>query len=522
MYGRALREPTMCRCPLAPVIVALLGSASSTSASTLTVPAEYPTIQTAIAAAANGDTVFVFPGTYAEALAWSNKNLTLRGDDLGLPVVITGSFTSRVMSVGPGVTEETAIENLTIRDGRAEYGGGIELLGSVLVIHNCRFEANVVAVPPYGWSRGGALFVGPGSSAVVTDCVFRQNQSIGSFPFVGWPGEGGAVYVESGGSLSVQRCRFLENEAWGFEGGLGGGICLSGEPTAFATGIIDSCAFVGNRGNGGGVFAPLESLVTVRSSIFQGNTGWSGSALYADGVCSIEDNQFFENLTTGYEGGAITALGRPGTGLITNNTIAFNDSWNGKAGAWVASATVRNNIICGNRGWGVIQCPENPVDWSCNDVWGNTLDGAPANYYGCDLTGVRGNISSDPLFCAPEDRDFTLHVSSPCLAEPCGQMGALGAGCGINAVDEAWGSPPRVPHLVVFPNPVGHTATFMVNPAANKWAVDVYDAQGRCFAAVQGSGTELTWKPTATAANGVYFARARGVSAEVVKFVLLR
>ena len=75
-------------------------------------------------------------------------------------------------------------------------------------------------------------------------------------------------------------------------------------------------------------------------------------------------------------------------------------------------------------------------EWSslgitCTDIHGNA-DGDwvfPLE----DLLGQNGNICQDPLFCDPENGDFTLAEGSPCLPgvhPDCGLMGAHGVGCG--------------------------------------------------------------------------------------------
>ncbi len=65
--------------------------ASSTIGTTLNVPAEYDTIQSAINTAVNGDTVLVAVGSYYENLTWHLKSINLIGavdgaDDL-LPML---------------------------------------------------------------------------------------------------------------------------------------------------------------------------------------------------------------------------------------------------------------------------------------------------------------------------------------------------------------------------------------------------------------------------------------------------
>ena len=47
---------------------------------TIRVPLDYPTIQSAINASANGDTVLVAPGTYAENINFSGKAITVTSE----------------------------------------------------------------------------------------------------------------------------------------------------------------------------------------------------------------------------------------------------------------------------------------------------------------------------------------------------------------------------------------------------------------------------------------------------------
>jgi pectin methylesterase-like acyl-CoA thioesterase len=54
-------------------------SAPAKLGATLYVPSQYSTIQAAINAAYNGDTILVSPGTYYENLRWENKSLKLNG-----------------------------------------------------------------------------------------------------------------------------------------------------------------------------------------------------------------------------------------------------------------------------------------------------------------------------------------------------------------------------------------------------------------------------------------------------------
>ncbi|MEQ1895606.1 MAG: hypothetical protein ABL998_23960, partial [Planctomycetota bacterium] len=80
-----------------------LGSSAQT---TIHVPADHPTIQAAIVAALDGDTVLVAPGTYVEELDYLGKAITVASES-GASATILSNVNSAVSFVngeGPGST----------------------------------------------------------------------------------------------------------------------------------------------------------------------------------------------------------------------------------------------------------------------------------------------------------------------------------------------------------------------------------------------------------------------------------
>ena len=76
-------------------------------------------------------------------------------------------------------------------------------------------------------------------------------------------------------------------------------------------------------------------------------------------------------------------------------------------------------------------CP----DVTCNDSWGNL----GSDYYFDDVGDTTGNISQDPLFCSPDEHDYSIASESPCAPEHsggCGLIGALDVGCVYTAVPQ--------------------------------------------------------------------------------------
>ncbi|MBE7559929.1 hypothetical protein HS125_13690 [bacterium] len=108
---------------------------------TIRVPQDAPTIQTAIDYAVDYDTIIVSPGVYYENLRFRGQNITLQGTNLRdwnvvANTIIDGGSRDSVITLNGNERDyatinrftgqpTTRIEGLTIRNGSAEYGGGI-------------------------------------------------------------------------------------------------------------------------------------------------------------------------------------------------------------------------------------------------------------------------------------------------------------------------------------------------------------------------------------------------------------
>jgi pectin methylesterase-like acyl-CoA thioesterase len=86
-------------------------SPSESTGKTLNVPADYPTIQSAVDAANPGDLVLVDRGTYHESVEVTTPGITLRGVDRN-EVVIDGEF-QRPNGVSVLFADGVVVENMT-------------------------------------------------------------------------------------------------------------------------------------------------------------------------------------------------------------------------------------------------------------------------------------------------------------------------------------------------------------------------------------------------------------------------
>jgi hypothetical protein len=120
---------------------------------------QYTTIQTAINAALNNDTVLVWPGTYMEAVNL-NKNIVLMGSGYE-NTIITGNNAATV-SLANGIIEWFLISSLT--------GDGVLVTGTTGIIRNCVIKSCS--------SHGISSITGDAS---IINCIIVNNGAVGIY-----------------------------------------------------------------------------------------------------------------------------------------------------------------------------------------------------------------------------------------------------------------------------------------------------------------------------------------------------
>jgi hypothetical protein len=97
-----------------------------------------------------------------------------------------------------------------------------------------------------------------------------------------------------------------------------------------------------------------------------------------------------------------------------------------------------SNIIANSLGAQAVRVFSGAITTGCNIFWQNTVGNADG--FVLDPT----DRELDPLFCDVSSKDFTVAQDSPALpahSNGCGQIGALGQGCGPVSVEaRSWGS----------------------------------------------------------------------------------
>ena len=201
------------------------------------------------------------------------KNIVIRNGNAGDLLV------GVVVSSG-----ETTITDSYFANNTGSWGGAISSLGYLnsnpytLTVTGTTFEGNNATF-------GGAIFV-ESSNLVVDDCTFNNNQGVG----VGSSGtsntQGGAIVVFPGAAYAkITDSIFTANSA-----DTGGAVSLAG---VGEDSIIEGCTFTDNTADDGGavyLWTSEDAVVTVKDSIFSGNTAGWGNAISTDGALKLEGN----------------------------------------------------------------------------------------------------------------------------------------------------------------------------------------------------------------------------------------
>jgi len=241
------------------------------AATTIHVPANQPTISAALAAAVDGDTIEVAPGTYHEHLDFTGKDVSLVSSGGAHATTIDADSTGIAARIGPG----GRIEGFTVREGKSDSGtGGIVVVGDGPVIRANHFTANQSD---------------PGSSAAIhsrdNDLVVDRNRfSANTCGGVGG-GNAGAVYVGGQATVTVTNNVFVDNSCGS---ALNMSLGITGLMAATNNTVVGS--YIGLRVN----TTYAEEPHVIRNNILVGNT--IGLEMSTDPI-PVDHNVFWDNGT---------------------------------------------------------------------------------------------------------------------------------------------------------------------------------------------------------------------------------
>ncbi len=412
------------------LLIASCVSTNTSSASTLVVPDDAPTIQAAIDGAS--DTVLVRSGDYAEqVLAPRVIKLLAHPDNMaGDSVHIQGLS---IQTVNDG--EAIVLRGLHVRSQVTMFTNGRYPL---VEFDSCRLEGGLAHDSEH---NGVGLFK-------IVGCVLNANVDLHSpesaeirhnvlvTAGVGLFSGGPVVFSDNvaigPGGTAISGDDYALRAERNVISGYNRGISWGGDRESFiADNRVDHCGY--------GI---VSGYVITRNHVTDCDIG----IVARNDQNDVYDNVVLRSLTVGISAGDgsnrihSNVVGNgTGVGFLIHSTqdivhleVSNNTSYlNGGHGydvsfppAFGDSVIFTRNTAYGNGGHGLAISGGTPIQLSCNDWFQNT-NGATLGI-GVGIT----DLQVDPEFCNVDHDSVTLAQGSPLLDAPgCGLIGALGQGC---------------------------------------------------------------------------------------------
>ena len=407
------------------ILALLLSLGSRASAADLHVPAQFPTIQSAIDASNLLDTILVAPGTYSENISFNGKSVSLRSTDGPALTILDGSTLSRgpddgsTLAFEQGETPLAVLDGFTIRGGSGRVitdatgtfsrGGGILIAGASPTIVNCVLQFNNAQL-------GAGIHAVDSVALNLTGIHFHNNGGL----------EGAGAYFHNIGAVILNGCTFNDNDAQTAGGALtvdgctgadvlnctftGNGALIGGAIDAKTTSIqVFDCEFNDNQATLiGGAATFFQSPSNVVSCNFFDNVAGHGAAIGVDGSSVILQRSVIANNFATSQGGAIASTLNSSTLNLSHMTIANNNSLQGSSGIYIPLDPSGNNVSS--------VLASHSIFWNPLGSEINIPGTAQLDY--CDVRGgYPGNIIIDgnPGFTDPATRDYSLQETSNCV-----------------------------------------------------------------------------------------------------------
>jgi parallel beta-helix repeat protein len=347
-----------CECSMPPLAGEVryhsqLAPPAPTVARTLRVPADFPSIQAALTNTSPlaVDTVLVAPGIYHESVGFQGRIARVISSDGPAATLIAAPAGTAAASFNSGETADALLSGFTITNSAI----GVSIGNSSPTI-----TSNVIVNCGQGIVCGSA------------NAVIRGNRIVGSH------------------STDI-----------GF--GVGSAIALGGAASPLLEGnIVES--------NDAGISMNSAGSPIIRNNVLQANRG------NAIEMLNFTDADIIQNLILGNGGSGIWCTVAAGTRgpRVVNNTILENSVAGIYAAGPGATAQVINNIILGNPALVVGGFNDgSPPIFQNNDFY--SASGAAYSGLITNLTGIAGNLSTDPWFACQPGGDFHLLAGSPCI-----------------------------------------------------------------------------------------------------------
>jgi hypothetical protein len=395
-------RPVFCAVFILTLYILTLSLSVLAQAATLNVPSSaYPTIQAAVNAASNGDTVMIADGTYTGPgnvdIDFGGKNITVTSQHGAASTIIdcqgSSSANHRGFYLHSGETA-AVISGLTVENGYEKAvtvlagGGGILNNGSGLTIQDCIIKGNSVTGLTSDYGFGGGIYAVNGNGPVeIVNCIITGNTS----------SYGGGIFdfsSNSNGSISLSNCVISNNIA---SVACGGVYSISESQSSGGTTspiTLTQCSATGNLAisGGGGIDNEADngdSLITLTHCTASGNMAFYGAGIFNEndgGIVQLTDCTITNNAGQSGSGGG-------GGGV-------FNDSGSIHGTTTLTRCVVRANLNSYNQSGGISNNGSTTNLLDCDIIGNSSLhnSGAVSNDNKGVLTLVNCTLASNASF----------------------------------------------------------------------------------------------------------------------------
>lgn len=250
---------------------------------------DFSSIQDAVDAAADGDSITICAGEYKEVVSLAGVSVSLIGAGAGT-TTIHADGDGTALSVTNGQGAETTISGLTLRQGDAFTNGGY---GGGLLVSASSPTLSDITVSEANATNGG------GVALLDSDSIIDGMHVVGAAA----ESEGGGIYID-GGSPRLVHVVVEDNYARG-----AAGLYATGS----ATRLSNSVFFNNQSAEGSGAInMPSGQSVTITNVVAALNTTGNDK-----GSCAIDVGSG----STMYNS---AAYGNEGTGLCSEGSAAYN------------------------------------------------------------------------------------------------------------------------------------------------------------------------------------------------------
>ncbi|MFC1751188.1 beta strand repeat-containing protein, partial [Pseudomonadota bacterium] len=301
----------------------------------------YTTIQAAINASSNGDSIMVKDGTYSENINFNTKVITVISENGAATTIIEGDGSDApvVTFASSALTSSTVLDGFTISNandgGTGTASRGIKITSSSApTLKNLILKGNKPSLTTYG----GAIYISGGTATI-------QDSTIGDSADINQADRGAGIYAAYiSGALSISNVTFDSNET----DYRGGAVYIDNADNYVAT--ISDSVFTGNKSNEGGAIGNSNSDQTTlitntnftnnlaandRTTYSSSTTGDGGAIFVYASTVSVSGGTFTGNKAFDY--GGVYNIESGGNIIINGGSYSSNEATSNNGGALYAS-----------------------------------------------------------------------------------------------------------------------------------------------------------------------------------------